>query len=107
MKFLDVMVQKLELTERKWGETRNEIEDVYKKWVLSVKLSVVSGALLCWFELLISPSASWRMWSFNKAAFGESSFDDSLHTGPENGVFTSRTRGEVRRVVERVWGIAE
>ena len=28
------------------------------------------------------------MWSFNKAAFGESSFDDSLHTGPENGVFT-------------------
>ena len=25
MKFLDVMVQKLELTERKWGETRIRI----------------------------------------------------------------------------------
>ena len=34
------------------------------------------------------------VWSFNKAAFGESSSDDSLRTGPENGVFTV---GEPRR----------
>ena len=49
---------------------------------------VVSGAELCWFEFLISPSACKRMWPSIKLHLVNPLPTDSIHTWPGNRVFT-------------------